>query len=1393
MASRKGLVAAAGPDAVYIAATEAVRKAFESQKISDSEVRPFEAQAKVPLPIRISQLSFTADEKYLILSAEAGGGLALYEVQSLAQGSAQTSFELNTNGETLRQLVPNPMPELSGLCAVVTDNGNLMMANLQERTLVSGPNGTALRSQITCASWSTKGKQLVAGSADGTIQQMTPDGVEKGRIPKPPNLGDYHVASVTWLENHVFLVVHNPTNGTDSSVYHIITRQQPPGGAPPSFSFQKLTDPVEPFGSEKVPHHSVLRLRGFPPNLDDLLIVSSTATDSIGLLSRSKSPLDNGKPAESITNVFTTTELADDSKRAQLPMSEDLLDTYPIGTALDLSSKDKVYKPIPTDEIEQSPGPLPGLWVMNNEGVLASWWVVYNESVRAGTSYPGLAAVEGPVAAQSTPSAKPAVSAFASPAGATSSAFGSPSALGGKSSPWSSNPPASGITAPPAFGSTTFGNAAASAAPKLGSTSFGSSAFGSKPAAPAFGQSSMMGGLGAKPSPWATGSASTAAPAFGQSGFASAGGAAHTGKVFGSSTLGSQPASSRGFSGFASKGGFASFAGNNNSQSIFGQASGTAVTDAPEVSMDTDTSFPSQASKPQGSSAFGSSPFVLGTTFKPDPKTANENERSTTPGKDSLFGGSFGLSLDDAPKLTPSAEKNDEDMGAATPTRPKSLFSQESTTPTTTPAPQKFGFVPTPATSTSAGLFGSKPSSGGFGGLFGSSRAAPADPPEAIAPTKSPEIKKEDEEDEEDKENLANIPPAPLPPDTTSKATYPFGDSSSSSSGSSFSPFTVSKTPPKAADDAPLPPDFLDKPPSASIQAPPLPSQTPEKRSGSPEAADSQSKTPEDAPLPPDFLPNSSSTRNPPTTIPSIPESPEPEEGGDDEEEQKTEVASEGSGIDVAQDLSPENVDLGTQTPGYTPQSSFAGMAGSAFSSFSRPEAESSRPLFGEISRNAPPLFPKPVPPSPRSPSPIRPAIPPHLHKSEPSRSVSAPGMASHILGKQPQPQQTPSAFGRAGKSGFALDPNVEEQRRLQAKRNAENAQILVDPEDEGIQQLLRSEIEATTDLDEFVAVDSQLPAALGSEVESGCELLWRDINRMVDHLGLNSRSLQSFIKGHLPAAQRGRTRDDLENPDDWVMVDSKGLNTLVVEDLAQELEDGRVQDIEQTQDAIKAIARDLSRLRAKEEDMRRVIMAHIDPDQIALTKALPLSAEQSAQQNELRRAYANFSKQLSDAEQGLTLLKAKLASINGSSGKANVPTVEAVLRTINKMTNMAEKRSGDIDVLENQMRKLRLGSVGPNGSSPAPRSRECSPFVASTPQRRSVMFSPDGLRSSLVSSAADYRAKSASPRRKMSTYSEEERKVVLQKKAKRAGILDLLRSSLESSGPNVSRLDDDD
>ena len=193
VASRRGLLAAAGPESVVIATTESVRKAFEGPQQGDGQLRPFQPQLTLSLGMRISQVAFTTDEIYLVLSAENGGGLAVYEVQSLLNGSQKAAFEMSTNSQSLRALVPNPTPEKGELLALATTDGKLMVANLKERNFAQLNGSPVLKENVSCISWSARGKQLVAGLGDGSAYQVTPEGVQKAEIPRPPSFDpNYH-------------------------------------------------------------------------------------------------------------------------------------------------------------------------------------------------------------------------------------------------------------------------------------------------------------------------------------------------------------------------------------------------------------------------------------------------------------------------------------------------------------------------------------------------------------------------------------------------------------------------------------------------------------------------------------------------------------------------------------------------------------------------------------------------------------------------------------------------------------------------------------------------------------------------------------------------------------------------------------------------------------------------------------------------------------------------------------------------------------------------------------------------------------------------------------------------------------------------------------------------
>lgn len=193
VASKKGVVAAAGPESVVIASTESVRDAFKANAPSGGDIKPFQPQLTLQIGTRISQVAFSSDESVLVISAEVGGGLAVYDVQALLQGNTQSTFELATGGASVRALVPNPATTSAELFAVVTTNGDLMIANMKTQQLNAGPNGQVMKNGVSCVTWSNKGKQLVAGLGNGSASQMTPEGVGKAEIPKPEGLdGNQH-------------------------------------------------------------------------------------------------------------------------------------------------------------------------------------------------------------------------------------------------------------------------------------------------------------------------------------------------------------------------------------------------------------------------------------------------------------------------------------------------------------------------------------------------------------------------------------------------------------------------------------------------------------------------------------------------------------------------------------------------------------------------------------------------------------------------------------------------------------------------------------------------------------------------------------------------------------------------------------------------------------------------------------------------------------------------------------------------------------------------------------------------------------------------------------------------------------------------------------------------
>ena len=109
----------------------------------------------------------------------------------------------------------------------------------------------------------------------------------------------------------------------------------------------------------------------------------------------------------------------------------------------------------------------------------------------------------------------------------------------------------------------------------------------------------------------------------------------------------------------------------------------------------------------------------------------------------------------------------------------------------------------------------------------------------------------------------------------------------------------------------------------------------------------------------------------------------------------------------------------------------------------------------------------------------------------------------------------------------------------LRARELAEEEQDLSDREDEKVREELDTEVEATTTLAPFLAHQDYVGNINKPGIPGQIEKVYRDINSMVDTLGLNARSLQAFIKGHEEMYKDGgRSGEDLEDADDWVLIE---------------------------------------------------------------------------------------------------------------------------------------------------------------------------------------------------------------------------------------------------------------
>jgi nucleoporin NUP159 len=363
----------------------------------------------------------------------------------------------------------------------------------------------------------------------------------------------------------------------------------------------------------------------------------------------------------------------------------------------------------------------------------------------------------------------------------------------------------------------------------------------------------------------------------------------------------------------------------------------------------------------------------------------------------------------------------------------------------------------------------------------------------------------------------------------------------------------------------------------------------------------------------------------------------------------------------------------------------------------------------------------------------------------------------------------------------------------------------LEDQEDDRIKALLAEPLEPRQDVPAFLAHQDYV--ARGGE-KSGLlgqiERVYRDINSMIDTLGLNARSMREFVEGNKQREDaEPRDRMDLDDDSTWTLGEANSLPDIMA-GIERELDDGSFTDIRGALDTLREEEASLIALRTRSTDAGKRIKAHRDPEQLAQQHAAPLPMETQALQSELRQEVQQAQVLLAKAEEGLTVLRAELASSSSTrSGEGQaVPTVEAVEKTIRKMTGMVEQRSGDIDVLESQIR--RLGGPAALRRSGAVAEGYEDDLIAGMKLAR--LNSPANLRTSQLRASAYGSPRRSTPgrgtpvrgtpgsfdgRRSLMNVGKEEVESFRAKKEARAKVMGALRDKVSRRGPRVVRVGD--
>ncbi|XP_058177050.1 nuclear pore complex protein Nup214 [Anopheles ziemanni] len=277
----------------------------------------------VQLPSEAFQLAVSCDHGFLAVDVVGNGGVPfiyIYSVPSFLTGSVVKLHEIRTSpqpGVRCSQICWNPV--IHNMFSVRTETGGLSVYTLKEPTGLEFHSLDANAGAAQCACWSPKGKQLVVAFANGKLVQYKPDLKPARTIVCPPGVveggGGYDVLAVQWLSTYQFAAVFLPH--APDSVPALFIVNAPKVGNPILINYDDVC--YSQSGPRK---GQVFLLHILPWNL---LLMASANSMEVGILGTTET-------GEAPTWCQWTTT---DEARAELPLTADKQESFPIGFALE--------------------------------------------------------------------------------------------------------------------------------------------------------------------------------------------------------------------------------------------------------------------------------------------------------------------------------------------------------------------------------------------------------------------------------------------------------------------------------------------------------------------------------------------------------------------------------------------------------------------------------------------------------------------------------------------------------------------------------------------------------------------------------------------------------------------------------------------------------------------------------------------------------------------------------------------------------------------------------------------------------------------------------------------------------------------------------------------------